>query len=496
MISSQKKNYTLHVIFVVASALLLSSLVLVFGPKKALAFVIGLFAVFFIFRDPRIGLALTILAILNFSSQGKFTAGAAGIFLSVGKVLGILTMAAWLFHHLTQRKKLVFTRSMWFGLGFIIISLLSVLVAPDKKWALIDVSKLVVDYALFFLLINLISTSKQLKAFLLLMIITAFIASGAAIMQVKFPAFQFSGEDSVRHFATGEGGIKDPQELKSGSFVRPTGTMGHPNWLSLFLVTLLPITLYGISSPEFKKVKYFCLLVLVCQLMALMFTHDRMAFLGIVFVFGASLWFRLIPVRAPLIVALCLSIFVAPFIIPATYLERVFSIDNYKKSVSISSRWGLLKAGLGMFADHPLTGVGAGNFGATLMKEYPFTLAAKTVIWIRDAEDSTISDHDQAAHNMYVEVASETGVFGLIVYMIFIFGAARDMYKLHRRGGLKELNGLPVAFMISILAFAFIGLFLHAQLQKVWWIVIGLSIAFYQWAKRQNQLSTEEGVKF
>ena len=491
MISSQK-NYTLHIVLVVISALLLSSLALVFGPKKGLILVAGLFAVFFIFRDPRIGLALTILAILNFSTQGKFTAGASGIFLSVGKILGVLTMAAWLFHHLTQRKKLVFTRSMWFGLGFIAISLLSVLIAVDKKWALIDVSKLVVDYALFFLLINLISTAKQLKGFVLLMILTALIASGAAIAQVKFPSLQFSGSESVKSFATGEGGIKDPQELKSGSFVRPTGTLGHPNWLSLFLVTLLPLTLYGVNSPELKNFKYFCLIVLACQLVAIILTHDRMGFLGIVFVFGASLWFGLIRVRPPLVVALCLSVFVAPFIIPATYLERVFSIDNYKKSESIDSRWGLLVSGLDMIVRFPFTGVGAGNYGAILMRDYPHTWAAKTVNWLRLEGETTISDHDQAAHNMYVEVASETGIFGLIIYLTFIFGAAKNMYRLHRRGGLQELKDLSLALFLSILAFCFIGIFLHAQLQKVWWIVIGLSIALSQLEKKQSKLIDEK----
>ena len=479
MISSQK-NYTLHIALIGVFALFLSSLALLFGPKKVLMIVGGLFAVFFIFRDPRIGLALTIIAILNFGTKGKFTIGAEGIFLSVAKILGFLTAVAWLLHHLILKKKIVFTRSMWFGLGFVMISLASVLVAPDKKWALIDVSKLFVDYTLFFLLINLISTTKQLKGFILLLILTAFIASTAAIIQVKFPAFQMSGADSVIKFGHEEGGIKDPQELKAGSFVRPTGTLNHPNWLSLFLVTLLPLTLYTISSPDFKKFKYVCLIVLVCQLIAIILTHDRMGFLGIVFVFGLALWFRLILVTPLLIVSICLALFIAPFFVPATYLERVFSIENYKKSSSISSRWGLLKAGLGMFMDHPLTGVGAGSFGATLMKEYPESEAARTVYYLRESSESTITDHSQAAHNMYVEVASETGIFGLIVYMIFIFGAAKNMYYLHCRGGLKELHNLPAAFMVSILAFSFIGLFLHAQLQKVWWIVIGLSIAYSQ----------------
>ena len=490
MITTQK-NYTLQIFIVGLSALLLASLALVFGPKKSLILVGGLFITFFVFRDPKVGLALTLVAILNFSSKGKFTAGAEGIFVSAAKIMGFLTVVSWLFHHLTQRKKLVITRTMWLGFGFVVISFLSVVVAPDKKWALIDVFKLFIDYVLFFVIVNLISTTKQLKTFVLLLLLTGYISASAAIVQVKFPAFQMSGPQSMIKFGHTEGGIKDPQQLKSGSFVRPTGTQGHPNWLSLFLVTLLPLTLYCIKSPDFRKFRYYCFVGLILQLTALFMTHDRMAFLGIVFVFLLSIWFGLVRVTPLLISAACLGVFIVPFIVPATYLERVLSITQYKKSISISSRWELLVSGLDMIARYPLTGVGAGNYGIVLMRDYPDTHAAETVVWLRKKDNSTISDHSQAAHNLYVEVASETGLFGLAIYMTFLFGAAWNMYKLHRRGGMNELKELPLAFMISILAFSFIGIVLHAQLQKISWIVIAYSIILLEIAKKQKRLTTE-----
>ncbi len=487
---NQQKNYILPIVVVTLSALLLSTLILVFGPKKGFILVAGLFIVYFIFRDPRIGLALTIIAILNFGVKGKFAVGAEGLFLSVSKVLGFLTAVSWLFHHLTQRKKLVFTRTMWFGLGFILISLASVVVAPDKKWALIDVSKLIVDYILFFLIVQLLSTTNQVKAFVLVLLLTGFIASSAAIVQVKFPAFQMTGEEAIMKFGHSEGGIKDTDGLKSGSFVRPTGTLGHPNWLSVFLVTLLPLTLYCTKSPDFKKFRYFCFLVLLFQLIAILLTHDRQGFLGVVFVLGLSLWFRMIPVTAPMIVSICLVLFIAPFILPATYLERVFSINNFKKSATLTTRWDFLMAGLDMFSKNPIIGVGAGNYGIVFMRDYSHT-ETHEMISLLQANDSTMSDHSQAAHNMYVEVSSETGIFGITIFLTFLFGAARSMYKLQQRANLQELKLLPTAFMISILGFGFMGIFQHAQLQKVWWIVIALSVAFYHLTQQQSKLTSE-----
>ena len=488
MISSQK-NYTLYIVLIGVSALLLSSLVLVLGPKKSLFAVAGLFATFFIFKNPRVGLALMVIAVMNFQNIGRFSHGSL-LFMSAAKVLGGLTVAAWLFHILTHRMSFVFTRHIGWGLGLILVCMFSIIFAEDRAIAFTELTKFVTNFILFFLVVNLLVTKTHQTNFLFILLLTGFIASTVAIIQTKVPSFQFSGESSMVDFGASEGGITDSQELKSGSFVRPTGTLGHPNWLSLFLVSLLPLTLYAIKTHSLKKWRYLFLLVLASQLVAMMLTHDRMAFLGVAFVTGLVIWFRLVPVTSLLAVTLCAGLLVLPLVLPSTYLERVFSIDNFKKSDSIRTRWEYLVHGMDMFKNHWATGVGIGNFGRTFIRDYPTTKMTQIYNYLTEKKDSTFTTYNVAAHNLYVHLASETGIMGITVYLILFFGTVRDLYRLQRKNQFNELGQFPKALMISLLGFALLGFLLHAQTQKILWILLGLSAAHLNWYKNQHPQST------
>ncbi len=61
-------------------------------------------------------------------------------------------------------------------------------------------------------------------------------------------------------------------------------------------------------------------------------------------------------------------------------------------------------AGINMFLDHPLTGVGIGNYG-TAYAPYHVTIFVNSL------------DH---AHNYYINTAAETGILGLITFILFL----------------------------------------------------------------------------
>jgi O-antigen ligase len=179
-----------------------------------------------------------------------------------------------------------------------------------------------------------------------------------------------------------------------------------------------------------------------------------------------------------------------PFVVPATYVERLFSVENYQKSDSIKERCEVLTAALEIFINNPITGVGAGNYGFVYMRDYRESQVHIHVDYIRQ-QGSTYTDHSVGAHNMYAEVAAETGLFGLITLLTFIFSGIKMMYRLHRENILPEWKQLPLAIMLSIIGFAFAGIFLHGQLQKAIWIVTGFAVALSQMAKRQRALNAK-----
>jgi O-antigen ligase len=71
---------------------------------------------------------------------------------------------------------------------------------------------------------------------------------------------------------------------------------------------------------------------------------------------------------------------------------------------SVAERLAHWYAGLHMFRDHPFTGVGIGNYPAAY-PQYYITIFTNSL------------GH---AHNYYINIAAETGIFGLIAFLLFI----------------------------------------------------------------------------
>ncbi|MFQ5716344.1 MAG: hypothetical protein ACE5GQ_04520, partial [Nitrospinales bacterium] len=201
------RENTISYIVVGLGGIFLSAIIL-FLDVKSLFIVPGLFLGYLIFLYPKVGLALTIVAVLNFQNLGKIGATSPLFFASVAKILGGLTFASWLFYVLAKKEKIVFTRQMALGGAFVIVSMFSLLFAGDKNVGLADLSKLFFDFLLYLLVANLVIRG-NLKNFVLLLVITGFIASGVAMAQVLVPSFQFSGSESIVEFGAREGGIKN-----------------------------------------------------------------------------------------------------------------------------------------------------------------------------------------------------------------------------------------------------------------------------------------------
>jgi O-antigen ligase len=127
--------------------------------------------------------------------------------------------------------------------------------------------------------------------------------------------------------------------------------------------------------------------------------------------------------------------------LPADITERVGSIGDslgYRdvrrmvitpENYAVAERLGMWQAGLNMFDDRPITGVGAGNYDAA----YPHYRVPQ-FIYSRGH-----------AHNYYIHVAAETGVVGLLAYGLLLIGAWIDA----GRGLLRVRAGWPRAVTIG-----------------------------------------------
>jgi O-antigen ligase len=210
-------------------------------------------------------------------------------------------------------------------------------------------------------------------------------------------------------------------------FLRPYGTFSHPNSLAGFvLVALILLLGKGVSTKREK-------IALVLGFGLLLLAFSRAAWLA-AFVLGTIFLLRQLKTgfkkRLPyLLIGLALPLL--------TYFFSQTTID----STSFSIRQELAEFALSEIRKNPIVGLGAGQFIISLSQNRPVW---QWLYWL------------QPVHNIFLLVASETGLLGLIMFLILIFLAIR-----------RSLLAANYWLLTALLAILLTGLFDHYWLTLI-----------------------------
>ena len=293
----------------------------------------------------------------------------------------------------------------------------------------------------FFLKINLIRLpAKALNCFWLFIFFLAVIASAIGIYQY------FIG---VEPLATWE----DPES--EDIHTRVYSTLGNPNLLGGYLLFVLPIGIGLIFANKNILMKILLTSGSFLIFLCLIFTGSRGAYLGlvslvgfsvVVFIFQSSLSkigaycnkpLRFIVLLLILIGAGILTLYLFPMIqerLLTIFTLREHSSNNYRVNVWLSS--------LEMLKDNWLFGVGVGN--NTFKEAYGAYM---------------VSGFDAlAAYNIFLEIAVESGIFGLVLFVLIILVS---FLKLHR---LFWINGNLFSFWLFL---ALSGTLVHGMVDTI-----------------------------
>jgi O-antigen ligase len=152
-----------------------------------------------------------------------------------------------------------------------------------------------------------------------------------------------------------------------------------------------------------------------------------------------------------------------------------------KLDASNELRLRIWKAGLRMFIDHPILGVGAGQFQTA----YGTTYAGKQhVAWMNP-------------HNLFLQVACELGLVGLIIFIYFLVQIVKQIRNLPPRQSspLVELNYQMAsacgAMLIALIAVSFVS---HTLYRPYWYFLGGFVAANNSnaWAFVRGEAATVE----
>ena len=384
------------------------------------------------------------------------------IYLYLTDILFILILLFWILRKRKQRffkdslKLIKFKSPSFWLLAFLIFSLVSLIQAKNIGLGFYSWFKLLEMIILFFYLKynfkKLFSFEKISYIFVFSGLFQSFIAIGQYIQQ-KSLGLKFLAESSLNPEMAGVAKII----VDGVKIIRVYGTFPHPNVLAAFIFICIFFTLYLFfkRNNSFSK-KLFLIISYLILTTSLFLTFSRIVI--IVFLLLNLIYFILLfkkHKKQVLIIFLLFLIFL--FII--TYLIWPEVSSRFHVSVgdqAISLRLFYSQTSFLIIQEYPLIGIGFGNF-----------------VWeIREMLDLLSSWIHQPVHNIYLLIASETGLIGLFLFLMFL-------YQLFRQFNRKLKNKKHYLLLFIFCAFLFFGLFDHyfwtlQQGQLMFWMILGL----------------------
>lgn len=247
---------------------------------------------------------------------------------------------------------------------------------------------------------------------------------------------------------------------------RITSLLFHFNSLAGYLNLVLPLSLVCMVVASGRRLGSTGAACHSFALAALYFTGSRgglIAYAGMVLVslfFLKPRWFVVsrVLMSAALAVAIVLSL--QP---KATEESRLKEVDEFT-SASRLALWGAAGA---MFVQHPVLGVGYGNYRA-LYNDY-----------IPGATPNQLD-----AHNLYLQFLSETGVIGFLAFAILMVGFARIAIRMARSpDGQNQLIGIAMGgALVTTLIHGMVDYLFNVspQFGALFWLVMGLGVVAFE----------------
>lgn len=249
--------------------------------------------------------------------------------------------------------------------------------------------------------------------------------------------------------------------LSSLANVRAGGTGYGPNEFAIAILPFIAISFYMSLTEKNKILKFILVGSTAVIFMAMISTVSRGGIVGLAGMFLIAIFKSRKKIIAIILVCIVAAIFINT--IPENLRER-FSKTQITANGrgtgdgdidSTTRRYYLAQAGWKIFLTHPLFGIGIGNYFYENRWYAPV--------------------HPGIAHCMYLEIMSELGAIGIILFLGIIFHTFKSLNRIIKANNI--FSGYARGFYIGLVGFLIAGIFLHAQQDRILWFLIFMSAA-------------------
>jgi len=411
---------------------------------------------------------------------------------SLLQMLSLPLLAAGLFERGRRELEVLAGQALtWLLAGWVLVQLASTALAQDPALADARVAEGAKAFGLFVLVVLLVRSRKRLRMAVWTLLGTGSLLAALGLIQEVTGNFRDEYGGLAR--------IKDAHIYGDVFEPRIAGPLGDPNYFAQILLMLVPLALMvawsasahrdddGPADRSGRVRKYLAYGAAGLMMAATVLTYSRGGALALgVVVTLAFLWRGL---KAREVVAGLAVAAVLVLALPSDFLERLTTLEQVlpgggetlHPDSSFEKRRLVTRVAWEIFLDHPVLGVGAGNY---------------TVLYDRYADrvGSAAREYDDPGeahypHNLYLEIGAETGLPGLLVFgaaVLAAFAGLRRARRWAQEKGDATIAAIAAGVALGLLGYLLSSLFLHGQLQRYLWLLLALAAAIDALSRRPD----------
>ncbi len=287
-------------------------------------------------------------------------------------------------------------------LAYAALTLVSALFSPDRLASLSDSRQL-----LLFLMVPVVAMfARGDRATRIVDVVIAFGAASAVVGILQSGMFGYNTLDS-----------------------RPVGPLSH--WMTFSGVLMLATGAAFARLLYVRKDWAWPAIAVPALLAALALSLTRNAYLGT----GAALCALLAIRNWRLLLVLPVAGLIVMLVAPGVVMTRINSIGD-PNDLATRDRFAMLRMGVHMIQDHPLTGVGP-------------EMVERVYLEYRDP--LYVNPTNPHLHNVPMQIAAERGLPALAAWLWFVVVASRDLWRQLLRGPARAVAGAGLAAMVAML---------------------------------------------
>ena len=459
-------------------SLALAFLIAQFDAVLALGAVVLLGLLILMVAFPEIGTIIVIFVL--YTNMAGIAVNRYGIPAEIGKSFSLILGLPLVSYLIVQRQKLVIDRTFLLMLVFLGALLVSSLVAVDLNLALDEIIEYLVEgLALYLLLINVIRKYVTLKRVIWTLILAASMLGSFTTYQELTNSYdQEFGGLAPRHSLEESGTVAEDEDIQLNRAGGPVD--GNPNRYAQILMVIFPLALFRVWAERSIWLRALALGASILIISGILLTYSRGAFVTLVLVLLVMTFLRYIRLHQILISVGALVLLVS--MVAPGYLYRLDSLRGVQGLISSEaeaepdyvtrSRVTEMLAALNVFLDHPIIGVGPGQYTPYYSIDYQLDpeIALRYIPKTR------------RAHTLYFELGAETGAIGLGTFLAILLLIMFRLWRTRRRWIQTRVDRANIATALLLSIFGYLGtaIFLHLSYQRYFWLLVALTTAAIQ----------------